>query len=503
MKKKFAPYIRKYIPPKRLIAAAAAFSFICIPSVFAEVPDPNSEWVYDYLGNGTITITDHAGDIEDLYIPEFLDDGTVSGIGDPKANTNEPSHSFEAEIGTLHISKSVSEIYPAALVNAKIHDYSVDSENPCFSTIDGILYDKSRTTLIAYPSGRTETSFTVPDGTISIGNRAFFDNPVLQEVVFPDSVKTIEEYAFMSCDVLAHVDFGSVSILERGAFQTCASLSPADLSDQIKVIGDYAFFRNAPAAEITIPASVTSVGAKAFGGCKVSGFLADPKSTAFTSEDGILLSKDGKTFIQLPDDKQITSFTVPEGTEAISRYAFADNPYIREIILPDSLKVIEGGAFSGCENLAKVIIPDTVSSMGTGLFQRSDQIEEFHIPASVDTLEEDFFRNTRVKTVTVQEGHARYEILGGILYDKVEQKLVYYFGSAGEYTIPSEVEILAAYSFNGHPELTSLTIPDSVTKIQPLSLNLTDATTFVVSKESYAGQYMQKAGLASQVVFSE
>ena len=490
---------KKYL----ITAAVTLLTFGCLSTVHAEGSDPNSEWVYDYLGNGAITVLDHDGDIDELHIPEFIDDGTVSGIGDPKANTNEPSHSFHAAVGTLHIPKTVSEIYPAALTAAGIHDFSVDEESPYFSSVDGILYDKAGTTLIAYPSGRAETSFTVPEGTIAVGNRAFFDNEVLQEIILSDSVKTIEEYAFMSCDNLQHVDFGAVTTIERGAFQVCSSLSPADISDKIEVIGDYAFFRNAAVNEITIPASVTSVGAKAFGGCQVSAFIVDPQNQMLVSADGVLLSKDGKTFIQLPDAKQITSFTVPDGVETISRYAFADNPYIQEIILPDSVTGIEGGAFSACQNLLKVQIPDSVASIGTGLFQRSDLLEEFNIPASVDSLAEDFFRNTVIKKVTVKDDHPRYEVTDDILYDKIDQKLVYYFGNGSEYTIPSSVQVLAAYSFNGHPELLRLIIPDTVAKIQPLSLNLTESTTFVVNKESDAGQYIQKAGLANQVAFSE
>ncbi|WP_028519781.1 leucine-rich repeat protein [Ruminococcus flavefaciens] len=77
----------------------------------------------------------------------------------------------------------------------KLLEIDVDENNPCFCSVDGVLYTKDMKKLVAYPAGRDDTSFTVPDGVEEIGERAFAISPSLEEIVFPDSLRTIDKYA--------------------------------------------------------------------------------------------------------------------------------------------------------------------------------------------------------------------------------------------------------------------------------------------------------------------
>ncbi|MCD8026952.1 MAG: leucine-rich repeat domain-containing protein, partial [Clostridiales bacterium] len=73
----------------------------------------------------------------------------------------------------------------------------VDSNNPSYSSEDGILFNKDKTVLIRYPEGKTDASYSVPDSVTSIGDYAFY-NSSLTSITIPDSVTSIETDAFFN-----------------------------------------------------------------------------------------------------------------------------------------------------------------------------------------------------------------------------------------------------------------------------------------------------------------
>jgi hypothetical protein len=72
---------------------------------------------------------------------------------------------------------------------------TVDARNPAFSSVDGVLFSKDMTTLIAYPGGKKSSSYTIPDSVTSIGDWAFANTP-LTSITLPNSVTSIGFGAF-------------------------------------------------------------------------------------------------------------------------------------------------------------------------------------------------------------------------------------------------------------------------------------------------------------------
>ena len=144
-----------------------------------------------------------------------------------------------------------------------------------YSSLDGVLFDKTQTTLIRFPFGR------------------------LGDYTIPDSVTRIEYSAFMGCGGLTSVTIpDSVTSIGRAAFIGCRSLTSVTIPDSVTSIGDRAFSGCSSLTSVTIPDSVTSVGASAFRDCEslerivFEGDAAEVGEAAFRD-----LSSNAKIFI--------------------------------------------------------------------------------------------------------------------------------------------------------------------------------------------------------------
>jgi len=96
---------------------------------------------------------------------------------------------------------------------------SVASGNPKYSSLEGVLFDNTFSTLIQFP-GAFSDSYTIPSSVSSIGTDAFFSsNPAgLKSVTIPDSVTNIGTYAFANCTSLNHAYFqGNAPSVNGGA----------------------------------------------------------------------------------------------------------------------------------------------------------------------------------------------------------------------------------------------------------------------------------------------
>ena len=141
---------------------------------------------------------------------------------------------------------------------------SVSEENEHYCDIDGVLFNKSKTILLQYPSGRTEESYTVPDGVTEIGVAAFFgsgvknihlpegvtvigvsafDHSILETIYLPESLTGIGEGAFYYCGELKAIDIpAGVTNIGESAFSFCSDLTSVTCrAVEPPVLGDEAF----------------------------------------------------------------------------------------------------------------------------------------------------------------------------------------------------------------------------------------------------------------------
>lgn len=140
----------------------------------------------------------------------------------------------------LYIPSTVSKI-TNNLNNDKLVSINVNKNNKYFCSLSDNLYNKNKTKLIRYASGKKNISFTIPKSVTSIGNGAFA-NSKLKKIVIPNSVKNIGKGAFVDCAYLTNIVIpNSINAIKGTTFFSCTSLEKIIIPSSVKNIGTSAF----------------------------------------------------------------------------------------------------------------------------------------------------------------------------------------------------------------------------------------------------------------------
>ena len=271
---------------------------------------------------------------------------------------------------------------------------TVATSNPNYSSENGVLFNKDKTTLILYPIGKTDVSYTIPDSVTSIGDGAFYGCSSLTSVDIPDSVTSIRDSAFSGCSSLTSVDIpNSVTSIGASAFFNTA-IAELDLPNGLQTIGERAFAYT-PIESVRIPDSVTEM-VYSFYGSNIQSVEMPDKLVSmefdFHDTPWYEAQADGSVYLgkmyyaykgTISDNTQVV---VKDGTLGISDYAFADQTGLSNVSLPEGLLEIGDKAFSFCTNLQSITIPGSVTSIGDDAFYSCDSLTSVNIPDSVTSI---------------------------------------------------------------------------------------------------------------------
>ena len=189
---------------------------------------------------------------------------------------------------SITIPSSVTSIGVNVFYNCTgLTDITVDSNNSSFCSESGVLFNKDKTTLIYYPLGKNDSSYTIPDGVTVIEQYAFYCNSKLTSVTIPSGVTSIGEMAFRECSGLTSVIVpSSVTSIEYNAFWCCFNLIiyiPGGIT-----IGIDAFYSTAAKITYTVDSSNNVT-------------ITDISLSSGNTVD-IPLTIDGKTVIAVDED---------------------------------------------------------------------------------------------------------------------------------------------------------------------------------------------------------
>ena len=337
--------------------------------------------------------------LTNLMLPESLEEIRSFAFSNCESITN------------IRIPASVRVEDGSCFAGCHIEAFEIDSANPYYTVVDGVIFSKDLSTLVAFPSFFPHTHYKIPVSTKSIGPYAF-DDAHIESIDFPDGLSSIGEWAFQG-SMVKNINLpNSVTTIGRGAFRFCLQLEIIHLSDNLDMLPTQLFSGCPKLKVLNVPSSVRKLYYSAVAwtdgleqlilndgleeivdegpmlGCggklkeiafpktlkKVQGglFNYNPliKSYHLASDnpyfrviDGALYSKDGKILFAVPDPER-NSFTVAEGTEEIAERAFFGLNALEEVTLPESLLTIGDRAFQDCGQLRSLRLPANVMRVG-------------------------------------------------------------------------------------------------------------------------------------------
>lgn len=171
------------------------------------------------------------------------------------------------KVPDVTIGKNVTYVGKRAFAQCTaLNDINVDAANPNFASLNGVLYNKDLTVLKTYPSGRKDTTFTVPLSVNTLEGGAFAANTYLRTVELHSGITTLGVGVWQQCSGLTRMNFpvNGPSELPEATFLQCTRLSSITLPKTIKSIGAQCFQLCTNLTAITIPSRVESIGENAF-----------------------------------------------------------------------------------------------------------------------------------------------------------------------------------------------------------------------------------------------
>lgn len=387
--------------------------------------------------------------------------------------------------------------------------------------LSSIVLPKGITTIgdDAFSYNTSLTSIKIPNTVTTIGKRAFYGCTNLTSIEIPDSVTYIGDYCFWNCNRLQKIKLSKkIQTINQGLLEGCSSLTEIEIPEGVESIG-YAAFRSCDKlTTITLPASLTYITGSALTRLsRLTEVKVADGNNSFKFENGMLLSKDGKTMYMAL--LTLTEINVPNGVVSIIGDGLSGSSATK-IILPDTVSSNFGGAvFNGMNKLTTIelsgtsknlklvdgnlysydgkrfikymgssknfTVPEGVETLLNGCITKSmttlnlpstlkviegwsltgmSGVKLLNIPASVTTMYTySFHDNTKLR---VAEGNATYKSIDDVLIlNKAGTKVIMASRNATTYNIPNTVTEIGQNAFYYCNKMTSINIPDSVTTI--------------------------------------
>ncbi len=258
------------------------------------------------------------------------------------------------------------------------------------STLKNIILPQSVTAIgdFAFHYCRNLLKIDLPKSLISIGNMAFSECSSMTDIlIVPSSVKSIGTSAFSNCNKITGLILpDSLTRIESSCFFECYGMKGnLVIPDNVTSIGSSAFYGCAGFTFAFIPQNVQLIESSAF--LDFSGEINVSKQNVYySSSDGVLYNKDQTTLIQCPVSKKGT-YAITQTVVNIGNSAFSGCTYLNEILMPGSVKVINNYAFSGCAGLNSLQLPPYLTTINQSAFQGCSNIKgNIIIPSSVNII---------------------------------------------------------------------------------------------------------------------
>ncbi|MDE6004062.1 MAG: leucine-rich repeat protein, partial [Oscillospiraceae bacterium] len=268
----------------------------------------------------------------------FEDCSALESIHIPDSVTAIKNYAFSgcSSLESITISENVTEIdYRAFLECSSLTAINISENNQNYSSQDGVLFDKEKTTLMIFPAKNPITEYSIPNTVTKINQYAFRNCSVLESVMIPDNVTNIAYYTFINCSALQ-----AIHVSENNE---AYSSQDGVLFDKTKSVL-FVFPSKNKILEYTIPDSVKTICSYAFEECF-----------------------------------NLQSVVIPENLAEIELGAFYACIALESVNIPDSITTIETNVFENCSALKSITIPESVTEIGYKAFYKCSNLESITI----------------------------------------------------------------------------------------------------------------------------
>ena len=459
---------------------AALLLLVCwiLPTGAEAATEDTGEFSYRTFDGGA-TITGYSGEGGEVVIPSTLGGYPVTKIG-------EQAFAYCYGITNITIPNSVTEIgYLAFYQCDGLTSITIPDS---VTTIGGAFQGCDYLTDITVGSGVTNIDAYAFEGCTSLTNvyvadiaswckinfnctawgssnanpltyaaNLYVDGKLLTELVIPEGVTEIGQYAFNGYRNLTSVTLsGSATKIGNYAFSNCTNLTSIVLPEGLISIGEEAFYECNSLTAVNIPKSVTGIGWRAFSRCdSLSGIWVTEGNGAYCSDDkGVLFDKNKTALVQVPGG--ITgSYSIPEGVKQVGEWTFFECSGLTEVTVPEGITEVVDNMFSYCSSLTTVSLPESITRIGSEAFDGCGSLATINIPDSVTAIgNEAFSECAALTTVTVPAG---VTVIESFTFD----------GCSGlvSVVLPEGVTEIGDHAFQSCSSLQSISIPDSIARI--------------------------------------
>lgn len=348
-----------------------------------------------------------------------------------------------------------------------------------------------------------DTDLVIPDKIdgkkVTAISSPAFNQDEITSIVLPDSVKTIGENAFSSCQALVSVTLSAeLTTIGKEAFYNCKSLQEIHFPYGLTEIGENAFLECVSLTSVSIPATVSKIEPAAFARCynlddlTVHGDNEHYKciNNNLISSDGVLVAAYGTA--DIPDGiteignsafynrNDLTDVTIPDGVTVIGDHAFTGCENLERVKLPTSVRILDDFAFFHCPRLTTVEFSEGLQQIHWAAFASCSAIKSLDLPSTLTVIEKRAFeRLTNVERITVAEGNTAYYAQGNCLIT-TDGKLI--FGCKNS-VIPEGVRVIGEYAFWDCRDLKTITLPDSLMTIESFAFTGTRIQSIHIPKK--------------------
>ena len=447
----------------------------------------------------------------------------VNGVEPTFSNGNPPGkqdgvYCFKFDKWIKHADVSTGNIeYVASYTKSEMFEYDFTSDNTeCY-----IIKYKGDVENLVIP----EKINNVPVTTLKIGS--FKNNENLKNVVFPESVISIESSVFSNCKSLESLKLpGNLLSIGNEAFNSCVSMKAIDLPESIQQMGcglfkgctkldtlglpfvggtvtsntflaylfggssyqkydvvvpslkkviinepcekiyDNAFYNCSSIKEILILSNSVSFSENAFTGCFSLEKISFENNVKVIADNAFKNS----TFL----DYVILS----DNTKTIGDYSFTNCSNLSKIVIPDSVESIGNYAFSGCTNLSTIVLGKNIKTIGSGAFSGCKSLAKIILPDSVTTIGRstfsgctslsDFKFGSNIKVIPYYcflGCKALEEIIIPTTVEAIEGEAFESCSALKEILLPRSIKTIGTDAFLNCESLERFNIPDTVKSV--------------------------------------